>query len=499
MRNKGIKLSGVILAAFLTVSLFTASVFAAADQAAPAGEAAPDAAAEGAAAQGEAAAAAPAPVEDEAAKAAGLQRTDPAAPGYVYSQYQILMDADTGVVLYETEADTPMSPASVTKIMTTYLALKNGNLSDMVTMTETGVAMAYSGSSNLYTQVGEQFTLEQLLYGTMIKSANDMATQVAEYIGGTFDEFINMMNEEAQAMGCTNTHFANACGYPDTDNYASARDIAIISRHALELEKFREIIKAETYTIPPTNMTKDARVISNHVSTYVAPDFKYDGCIGGKTGYTDLAMHTLSVFAEKDGRTLIVVNLHDSSPAENATDATTLFDYGFNNFKNLEIENPDFPGYKCTVTVPKDVEEKDLAFETEPFTKDDTEFVKLAYKYQDKEVGSTAITKAEYDLAVNGPEEEEEPDAEEETEHTEFKLFVNNEKVEPEKEAKGLPKSFPELMEWVKDGPNLMLALIILAAVIALICAIILKIRRGIRRLRRRIKRKKDRKTVENA
>ena len=256
----GKKIRGIIITLILSVSVCVSSVYADSVLVATAeGEAAqtetpaedPNAKADPAAEapaddpNAQADPAAEAPAEDpnaQADPAAEAPAEDPNAPPEIISTNAIVMDADTRAVLYEKDPDAQGSPASVTKVMTTYMALKYGNLSDVVTMTDTSVALAVNGLSNLYTVVGEEFTLEQLLYGTMLKSANDMATQVGEYVGGgSLDQYLSMANAEAAEMGCENTHFANACGYPDADNYTSARDIALISCNALKIEKFREI------------------------------------------------------------------------------------------------------------------------------------------------------------------------------------------------------------------------------------------------------------------
>ena len=142
----------------------------------------------------------------------------PAGPD-ITSDTGILMDADTGVVLYNKGADEQRYPASITKIMTLLVA------------TETGVRNVTADSSNIGTQVGEVLTMEDCLYALIIQSANDVAAQIAEHVGGTEQAFIDMMNQRAQEIGCTNTHFANSSGLPDDNHYSSARDMALIFRY----------------------------------------------------------------------------------------------------------------------------------------------------------------------------------------------------------------------------------------------------------------------------
>ena len=148
----------------------------------------------------------------------------------------VLIEASTGTVLFNKSMDQQMYPASITKVLTTLVTLENGNMSDPVTMTQTGVNYAVGGSANQGTRVGEVFTLEQLLYGTMLASANDMATQMGEYIGGSIENFAAMMNARAVELGCTGTHFTNACGMPDPNHVTTAHDMALIMRAAVERE-----------------------------------------------------------------------------------------------------------------------------------------------------------------------------------------------------------------------------------------------------------------------
>ena len=140
----------------------------------------------------------------------------------------ILMDADTGVVLYNKGGDEQRYPASITKIMTLLVAVENSTMDEKVTFTETGVRNVTADSSNIGTKVGEVLTMEDCLHALIIQSANDVAAQIAEHIGGTEQAFIDMMNQRAQEIGCTNTHFANSSGLPDDNHYSSARDMALI-------------------------------------------------------------------------------------------------------------------------------------------------------------------------------------------------------------------------------------------------------------------------------
>lgn len=316
----------------------------------------------------------------------------------VFSDAAVLIDADTGTVLFDKSKDVPMYPASVTKLMTILLALENGNLEDQVVMTETGTAYCENGSSNLYTQVGEVFTLEQLLYGTMLKSANDMATQVGEYIGGTLDNFIQMMNDRALSLGCTGTHFENACGMPNDAHMTTAHDLARIAQQDLKYEKFRQIVNTATYTIPPTNMTPTERDMTNHNALLVVPDFYYPGIIGGKTGYTDAAQSCLSNFASRNGMTLIVITLHAMDGSYAAQDNVDLLNYGFDHFKLVDVGLPEYITSGGKVMIPSTANVNECRVEkAESVNAEGAEMVDWVYYYGDHRVGNMLMTKENAD------------------------------------------------------------------------------------------------------
>ena len=255
----------------------------------------------------------------------------------------ILMEESTGTILYEKNSDEAHYPASITKIMTTLLALENGNLSDMVTFSDD--AINNTEGSGIARDYGEQMTLEQCLYGVMLESANECAYAVAEHVGGTVENFVDMMNAKAKELGCTNTHFANPHGLQDENHYTTAHDMALIAQAAYQNETFRIIIGTKMYTIPPTNKHAEETVLRNHhdmLCTYHNANRKYlyPYCVGGKTGYTATANSTLVTYAEKDGMTLICVVMNTQSPNQ-FIDTVNLFDYAFDNFQVLNVAEND--------------------------------------------------------------------------------------------------------------------------------------------------------------
>ena len=264
----------------------------------------------------------------------------------------ILMEESTGTILYEKNSDEAHYPASITKIMTTLLALENGNLSDMVTFSDD--AINNKEGSGIARDYGEQMTLEQCLYGVMLESANECAYAVAEHVGGTVENFVDMMNAKAKELGCTNTHFANPHGLQDENHYTTAHDMALIAQAAYQNETFRIIIGTKMYTIPPTNKHAEETVLRNHhdmLCTYHNANRKYlyPYCVGGKTGYTATANSTLVTYAEKDGMTLICVVMNTQSPNQ-FIDTVNLFDYAFDNFQVLNVAEND-TNYSAETTV----------------------------------------------------------------------------------------------------------------------------------------------------
>lgn len=307
----------------------------------------------------------------------------------LYAETAVLMDADTGAVLYNKGMNELRYPASITKIMTALLAIEHCSLDDQVTFTETCLADQTADSGNIGMQVGEVLTMKQCLLALMVKSANDVATQIAEYVGGSVSGFADMMNQRAQQIGCTNTHFVNASGMPDENHYTTAYDMALIFREAIKNDTFREIIGTEYFTIEPTNMNPETRSYTTHhaLMTPSAPEY-YEGCFGGKTGNTNASRNTLVSGAERSGMTLIAVALR-ADAGEVCQDHIRMFDYGFDNFERVEV-----PG--GSVTIPKGTDVSGLRVE-ETMAGDVTG---QAYYYQNDCFVGTGIKEAATPEAV---------------------------------------------------------------------------------------------------
>lgn len=263
------------------------------------------------------------------------------APPDISAPSAILIDAKTGKVLYEKNADEKRYPASTTKVMTGLLAVEHGKMDDIVTVGQ-NPPLIERGSSQIYLVTGEQLTMEQLLYALMLESANDAAVAIAEHIAGSVEEFAKMMNSKAKELGATNTNFVNPNGLHDDNHYTTARDLAMIGKYAMTLDKFRSVVREVDYTIPKTNKQEERNYItnSNKLIWKIYDKFRYEYATGIKTGYTTKAKQCLVGGAQKDGMEVISVVM--GAEGQNIySDTVALFEYGFSNFENVEILKKD--------------------------------------------------------------------------------------------------------------------------------------------------------------
>lgn len=253
----------------------------------------------------------------------------------IQSDSAIVMDSKTGAILYGKNIHRKQYPASITKIMTALLAIEKGNPKDIITFSDNAVYSIDWGSSHIGMREGEQITLNDALYGMLLMSANEVSNAIAEHIDGSVENFADSMNEKAKELGAYNTHFVNPHGLHDPDHYTTAYDMALITREALKYDKFREVAGTLTYVIPPTNLVNEPRYLAHQHRLYnnkAYPNSYYEGCEGGKTGYTNEARHTLVTFAKREDLELIVVVLK-SEKQEMYEDTKRLLDYGFENFE----------------------------------------------------------------------------------------------------------------------------------------------------------------------
>ena len=248
----------------------------------------------------------------------------------------ILMEVDTGAVLYSKNADVPLYPASTTKLMTALLVVENCSMDEIVTFSDEAIDNTEWGSSRIGIMKGEELTVEQCLYGLLLGSANEVAYGLAEHVGGDLDTFVQMMNDRAAEIGCTNTHFVNSSGLPDNDHYVSARDLALIAKTFFSNETLSLISGTTKYVIPSTNKTSEQRPQENHHKMLPGKKYAYEGIVGGKTGFTTDARQTLVTCAQREGMRLVCVVMKDESPHQ-FTDTADLLDYGFASFKKFNV------------------------------------------------------------------------------------------------------------------------------------------------------------------
>ena len=267
----------------------------------------------------------------------------------------VLIDAASGEILYDKDADKKMYPASITKLMTILLALENGKLTDEITFSHDAVYNIEPGSAHIAILEGETLTLEQVLRAIILRSANEASNGVAEYVDGSAKH----MTERAKELGCTNTNFVNANGLFDENHYTTAHDMALIARELLKHEEYRSMMSETDYEIPPTNLQTETRYLhGQHQMLNPNSIYYYKDAIGGKTGYTVEAGNTLVTYAERDGLTLIAVVMKCNG-AEHYTDTTALFDYGFANYASVKIAAVS--DYTSTVPVTETYNKKAVA------------------------------------------------------------------------------------------------------------------------------------------
>lgn len=238
-----------------------------------------------------------------------------ALPPAISAEAAILMDAESGRVLYEKDAHSKRLIASTTKLMTALVALESTPHLDKVIT----VKPEYQAEgSSMYLKVGEELTLEELLYGLLLSSGNDAALAIAGGCAGEVETFVGWMNEWAADLGMEDSHFANPNGLDDDEHYSTAYDMALLAQAALKNATLREMVATRSITVAGRSLTNHNKLL-----------WQYEGCMGMKTGYTEAAGRTLVSCAVRNGQTLICVTLKDRNDWE---DHAALFDYGFRNW-----------------------------------------------------------------------------------------------------------------------------------------------------------------------
>lgn len=259
---------------------------------------------------------------------------DPSREPDLVANSAIIMDAASGQILYEKNAHDKKYPASITKIMTTILALdKEVDFNATITMSENSIWGVERDSTLIGLDVGERVSVGDCVYATMVKSANECAYAVAEYVAGDIESFATLMNEKAAELGCENTHFVTPNGLHDDDHYTTAYDMALITKYALQNDTFRSIAGTLSYTVPATNLADETRELWNgNKMIYPTSEYYYEYCEGGKTGYTSKANNTLVTFAKQGDLELICVIMDCDGSRYTYTDTRALYNYCYNNY-----------------------------------------------------------------------------------------------------------------------------------------------------------------------
>ena len=251
-------------------------------------------------------------------------------PGPVYAAPSVVViDASTGLVLYETNARKARYPASITKIMTALIVLDHTtNFDERVTFSDRAIFSTPRYSSHIAMDVGETLTVYEALYALMLSSANEVSLALAEHVAGSIEEFVDLMNRRARGLGAYDTYFVNPSGLPGDGHVTTAFDMALIMQEAVRHPLFVDIIGTRRFDIPPTERQPEVRALRNtNRLIHEGPDFN-GTVVGSKTGWTNNAGHTLVTYAVQDGRRLIVSVLGSDTP-DTFVDTTALLDYGF--------------------------------------------------------------------------------------------------------------------------------------------------------------------------
>lgn len=327
----------------------------------------------------------------------------------------ILMEINSGTILYEKNIHAHQYPASTTKILTTLIAAERCSLDEIVTFSHDAVFGIDRGSNHIAMDVGESLTVEECLNAILIRSANEVSYAIAEHIGTTWDGFAEIMNNRAKELGCVDSHFVNPNGLPNEDHYTSAYDLAMIGRAFFANDMLCKITTTSMLNIPASERQPDDILEWNKMELLPGRTYAYEYLVGCKTGYTEAARSALVSCAEKDGLKLICVVLRDEAPFQ-YEDTIALFDYGFNNFEKINIsqketrynientgllyEGNDVFGTSkpilslnqdACVILPKTIPFESLTSSISYDTKDENQVALITYSYEGIPLGTASV------------------------------------------------------------------------------------------------------------
>lgn len=411
----------------------------------------------------------------------------------VYAESAIVMDMNSGAVLYGKNIDDRHFPASITKVLTALLALENGELEDKVKFTQDSISFLEYGDAYIGMTPGEELTLEQSLYAVLLASANEVSYAVAENVGNKlgvgYDGFLDLMNERSKELGATNSHWVNANGLHDDQHYTTARDMALIASAAFQFPQFRRITKTLEYKIPPTNLMNEERVFQqNHKMLFEGNASYYPYCVGGKTGYTDQALSTLVTFADDEDMQLVAVNLKTHG-IHVYPDTKAMLDYAYENFSKVMLKQAETSDdiksmpEDAYVVLPTGVEFADLESEIVMSGEDGSKEGTVYYTYEETPVGSADVVLSDAYIEKVRMAANEKVEAKQDTQGKEAEQEA---KKEAEKEKEGLSL-------WQKISIGIVIAVVVLIVIFIVMVKIELERRRRRRARARQKKRRRGR------
>ena len=432
-----------------------------------------------------------------------LARPDWPSDMGIMAEGGIVMDFNSGAVIFGQNIHQASPPASITKLLTALVVLENSSLDETVTFSYDAINNVEAGSGNkLSLETGDQLSVEDCLYAMLLVSSNQAANALAEHVGGSREGFVEMMNQKIEELGCGESHFANPSGLNDEDQYVSPYDMPLIAKASFSNETLLTIDSAQTYTIPATINNPDGLTFQMEHRLLVTEDpssqFYCEGAVAGKTGYTSLAGNTLVTYAARDGQELIAVVLKGSQP-QYYLDSKTLLEFGFSNFQNWNIaenETAYTTGQEPIAIGETQYEPSDLSLDADAqitlpnsaeFSDADRELVTdlgeerpmgavalVQYSYNDREIGSSYLYSAKaLQAAMEESAAQEESEAQEQLQETQAS-------TEPEEAHKGI-------------SLNVILIPVLVLAAAALTAGAVFYIRREQKREREELARRRER------
>ncbi|MCR4937818.1 MAG: D-alanyl-D-alanine carboxypeptidase [Lachnospiraceae bacterium] len=338
---------------------------------------------------------------------------------HVGAEGAVLMEAGTGAILYSKNPDEKLYPASITKLMCCLVAIENCSLDTSISVNQSAIDANDPDGSSMGLKAGETLTLEELLYGILINSANESCNVVAEHIAGSIDAYVEMMNERAVSLGCTGTHFVTPNGLFREEHYTTAHDMALIGRAFFSHDILAKMASTPSLTIPASDVHEE-HVLHSKNKLYKGGEYEYSSLVGSKTGFTSPSRQTLVSCAEKNGIRLVAVVLKEESPSQ-FSDTVALFDYGFSSFSLIDpseyetkyhISNSSFfnsgngifgstapllsTSPSSVIVMPADISFSDLDSGISYENLNDGSLAKIEYNYKGVYLGCTDIIPGPY-------------------------------------------------------------------------------------------------------